>query len=183
RPYGQPNPPFTAIITGVMNGDEISTRFNTTADLLSPPEEYKIALLINDPNGKLGQYNVTLKSGILTVTPGPLIGTVTSVSRVYGQTNPLFTLTYSGFRNGEGNSVLAGSLAFACLDTNGAPVDPRSPVGAYPIEITSGQSADNYSIQYVPGTMTVSPAELIATAESSVRLYGAANPALAGTLA
>ena len=54
RPYGATNPVFTATITGVMNGDNITARFNTTATTNSLPGDYIIQLSMNDPGGKLG---------------------------------------------------------------------------------------------------------------------------------
>ena len=69
----------------------------------------------------------------ITVTPGNLAVSATSVTRGYGQTNPALTYTISGYVNGES----------AATATSGAPVETTTaaamPVaGAYPITITQG---------------------------------------------
>jgi hypothetical protein len=52
-----------------------------------------------------------------------------------------------------------------------------SGVGQY-ATVASGAAAANYSVAYVDGVLTVTPAMLTATAGSASRLYGSANPAL-----
>ena len=53
--------------------------------------------------------------------------------------------------------------------------DTNSPVGTYPITV-SGQSASNYSVQYVDGSLTVLPASLLVTPNDASRAYGQTNP-------
>src|SRR5207244_3018897 len=54
-----------------------------------------------------------------------------------------------------------------------------SGVGTYPITAGGAVSANtNYTITYVTGTLTVTPAVLTITANNETRTYGAANPAL-----
>ena len=182
RAYGQVNPIFSASITGVMNGDNISARFSTTATPSSPPGNYRITLNVNDPDAKLGNYLTTLTSGILTVTNALLVGQVASDSRAYGQTNPVFTLTYTGFVNGQGSNILTGPLVLTCLDTNGIVVDTNSLVGQYPITVASGQSASYYTVAYQNGTLSVTQALLSITANDATRVYGETNPAFSAVL-
>ena len=166
RPYGSPNPAFTATITGIVNNDNITARFYTSATTNSAPGDYIIQLSLSDPGGKLGQYNATLNSGILTVSGATLIGQVQNVSRSYGQTNPVFTVSYSGFVNSQDASLISGEVIFSCLDTNGVSVDTNSPVGVYPIEVAAGQTAPNYVIQYTNGALTVTQAVLTVAAQA-----------------
>ncbi len=172
RPFGSANPAFTATITGVMNNDNIAARFYTSATTNSLPGDYIIRLSLSDPAGKLGQYSATLNSGILTVTGATLIGQVQDVRRAYGQTNPVFTVSYSGFVNGQDASLLSGALSFRCADTNGVNVDTNTPVGVYPIEVATGQTAPNYIIQYTNGALTVTQAVLTVAANATNRVYG-----------
>src|SRR5205085_2599949 len=46
----------------------------------------------------------------------------------------------------------------------------------------SGMTSTNYSITFSNGTLTVTPYALTVTAADKTRAYGAANPALTGTL-
>src|SRR4029077_13385132 len=53
-----------------------------------------------------------------------------------------------------------------------------SGVGTYPITASGAVSANaNYTISYVSGTLTVTPAALTVTATDKTRTYGAPNPA------
>jgi hypothetical protein len=89
----------------------------------------------------------------------------------------VFTAGYNGFVNGDGSGVLNGALSFSCLDTNGVAVDTNTPVGTYPI-VVSGQSAANYNLSHVAGTLTVTQAVLTVSADNQSRAYGATNPVL-----
>ena len=71
RAFGQPNPPFTGRITGLQNGDFITANYGCSATSWSFPGTYPIAPSLMDPNGRQGNYHVTLISGTLTVTNGP----------------------------------------------------------------------------------------------------------------
>ena len=183
RPYGATNPVFTAAISGIMNGNNISARFSTTATTNSLPGNYLIQLSMNDPGVKLGQYDTTLNSGILTITNALLTGTVQSVARQYGQTNPVFDVVYSGFVNNEGTNLLTGDLTFICDDANEVAVDTNSPVGAYSIEVTNGPTAPNYTLEFVEGTLSVTQAVLTVTASDAQKVYGSTNPLFAATIA
>jgi len=112
---------------------------------------------------------VTAVDSLLSVSPAPLTVVAADAERAYGQTNPVFTVTYSGFVNGETNEVLSGTLAFACeAQTN-------SPVGPYAIA-PSGLSGANYSLTFSNGTLTVRPYALTVTAEDKSKTYGQADP-------
>src|SRR5207247_9232208 len=86
-----------------------------------------------------------------------------------------FTVTYTGFVNNEGTNVSTGELA------GSTSAETNSPVGTYPISV-SGQSAANYSIVYVDGTLRVTAGLLTVTSDNQSRAYGAANPDLTGTI-
>ena len=92
--------------------------------------------------------------------------------------DPAIGVTYSGFVNGETSSVLGGTLSVA--DSDAA---PTTDVGTYTGVITaSGQTSTNYTITYVAGNLTVTPAPLTITANGVTRVYGASDPTLGVTL-
>lgn len=76
----------------------------------------------------------------------PSIVTVTSVTREYGNTNPIFEYTVTG-------GALEGTPEITCE------ANPTSPVGTYPIVVSKG-SIKNYSVTYVDGTLTITKAPL-----------------------
>ena len=64
RVYGDPNPVFTGAITGLLNGDNITATYSTTATPASAVETYPITPALVDPTGKLGNYTVTANNGL-----------------------------------------------------------------------------------------------------------------------
>jgi sugar lactone lactonase YvrE len=111
-------------------------------------------------------------SNTLTIARVPLTITAASTSRAYGAANPVFSETVTGAVN---NDTFATS-AYSSAGTTSA-------VGTYVIlpSVGGGNLAD-YSVSYVNGTLTVTPAALTVLAGTATRVYAAANPALTGTV-
>jgi len=104
-----------------------------------------------------------------TIKPASLTAKVENVSREYGEDNPQFDIIYSGFVNGEDESVLSTNPTISTTATN------RSNVGDYPI-IISGGVATNYDIVYEPGILTITKAPLSAKVNDATKIYGSNNP-------
>ena len=112
----------------------------------------------------------------LVVAPAVLTVTAGNASRIYGDPNPVFAFTISGFVNGDTASVVSGSPI--CTS-----VPATSNAGSYPITCTLGTlAAANYTFAFVDGTLTVTPAALTVTAANASRLYGDPNPVFTGTI-
>jgi hypothetical protein len=152
RLYGSANPGFTVNYTGFVSGENPSLvtgtlSFSTTADINSPVGSYPIT-----PSGQSApNYTVQYASGTLSVTPAPLSVAANNATRSYGMPNPQFTVTFSGFVNGENGSVLGGTLTLTTT------AQANSMPGDYPI-VPGGVSSANYSIAFVNGTLTITPA-------------------------
>lgn len=99
----------------------------------------------------------------------PLMVTVQDRQRSYGDSNPQFSATYTGFVNGENASVLTSTGTYSCSATE------KSDVGTYPITL-SGVDAKNYTLTVANGTLTVNKASLSAKPNDAERTYGTANP-------
>ena len=67
--YGQGNPTLTGTLSGVVGSDGITASYNTTAGQFGDVGIYPITATLNDPNNCLSNYNVTVNSGTLSVTP------------------------------------------------------------------------------------------------------------------
>ena len=83
-----------------------------------------------------------------SISPDALTITADDASRVTGQPNPPFTLSYSGFVAGQTTSSLT------TLPTVWTTASTNSPAGTYPISV-SGAADPNYVFTYVPAVLTV----------------------------
>lgn len=133
----------------------------------------------------VGTYNttvpVTFKNGDIqftanipysyTITPVTLTAQVNNASRVYGEANPQFFSTYSGFVNGEDAGVITNHGTYTTNAT------AKSDVGTYVIK-QSGATAQNYVFEYEEGTLTVNKAPLTMTANNKTMTYGSSVPTL-----
>ena len=185
RQYGQPNPTFTGILTGEVNGDVFNVSYSTTATQFSPVGTYPItATLTPVGSASLSNYSLTNNTGTLTIIPAGTGGgtgltvTVNCTTRAYGQPNPTFTGTVTGLLNGDTVTVTYSTTA-----------TQFSPVGSYTINATvSGAAAANYVITVNTCTLGVTPAGtggtsgLTVNVNSFSRPYGTANPTLTGTV-
>jgi hypothetical protein len=174
-PLGGPLPPLTVTYSGFVNGDNVSNlttppTATTTATATSPAGTYPIT----PGNGASPNYTFTYVNGALTVSKGLLTITANPATSVYGAPlvpNGSLTVSYSGFVNGDGPA----SLTVQPTVTNTAP--GNAPVGTYTLT-PSGAVDPNYTIQYVDGIYTISPAPLIITAVDQTKPYGAPVPML-----
>jgi phosphodiesterase/alkaline phosphatase D-like protein len=137
----------------------------TDAGLPVAGSPHGITVSFTNSDGDFSNSNGSLAGG-QTVTRAPLTITADNKTRVYGQANPTLTASYSGFVNGDTPAVVSG-LMLTTTATSG------SGVGPYPIT-GSGASAANYSISYVNGTLSVTPAALTITANNRNKAYGQA---------
>ena len=104
-----------------------------------------------------------------TINKAPITVKTDSLSRLYGEENPDFTLSYSGFVNGEDESVLINKG----IATTSASF--KSNVGEYPITI-SGVTADNYEAQYETGVLHIKKAPISVAVNNASKIYGDNNP-------
>ena len=178
RVYGASDPTLGVSYLGFVNG-ETSSVLGGTLSVVDSKSATTTAVgsysgVITASGQTSTNYTITYIAGNLTVTPAALTITANGVSRVYGASDPALGVTYSGFVNGETSGVLSGTLSE--IDSKAA---PTTAVGSYTGVITaSGQTSTNYTITYVAGNLSVTPAALTITASGVSRVYGASDPAL-----
>lgn len=149
RGYAEANPTLTASYATFATGDDESDLddpvvCSTTADSSSPVGDYPITCSAGADNN----YDLHFTAGNLHVGTADLVITADDKSRVVGAANPTFTVKYATFQGTDDEGVLGGALE--CTTT----ADSNSPVGDYPITC-SGLTSDNYSIDFVAGTLHV----------------------------
>lgn len=142
RYYGDENPSLTYEVVGtpVSGIPELSCK----ADRMSPVGRYPISVGF----GSVDSTEVNLMDGYLVVDKAPLIVKANDTTKVVGQLNPEFTITYSGFKNGETQSVL-NELPY--VETTAG---SQSSEGSYDL-VPTGGDADNYELIYENGTLTI----------------------------
>lgn len=164
--YGSPDPAFTASFSG-----------GSASALTSP-----VLFQVSGAHSNVGTYSIVpfgatsstfrlvFASGTLTITPAALTITANNFSRTYGAANPSFTVSASSLFNGDTLGSVVPNLSFSTPATAG------SNVGTYAITPSGTSASANYTLQFVPGTLTVNPATLTISVNDVSRLYGAANP-------
>lgn len=152
RTYGSENAPFKFIYSGFKNSDTATSlsrlpEATTDATATSDAGSYSIT-----PYGaEAKNYNISYKNGTLTVQKVTLLAMVHNATRKYGEENPEFTVTYSGFVLQEDESEILIRPQFSCK------ADRWTDVGSYPI-IASGAEATNYTFNYQNGVLTIGKA-------------------------
>jgi hypothetical protein len=115
-------------------------------------------------------FNPTSKDARIDVRRATLTIRTADASKIYGSPNPAFSVTYSGFLNGDNPASLSGALSFATAATD------SSNAGVYPVT-PGGLVSANYAVNFESGSLTINKAALTATADNKVKILGAANPA------
>jgi len=155
--YGAALPALTVSYSGFVNGDTPASlttpvTVSTTADAASAAGSYPITA----SGATSANYVISFAPGTLTVNAAPLTVTADPKSKVYGQANPAFTASFSGFVLGQGLGDLGGALVFSTA------AGAASHAGSYPVT-PGGLTSSNYAITFTPGTLTVTPAPLTIT--------------------
>ena len=155
-----------------------------TTTWINNVEGYTATLDLSTLSGEVGEHEVwvpvtftkedeTFTANVVyryTIKYPKITAKVENASREYGEDNPQFKVTYSGFSNGDDESVITAQ-PIASTTAN-----RRSNVGEYPITL-SGGTATNYEIVYESGILTVTKAPLSAKVNDTTKLYGSQNPA------
>lgn len=103
-----------------------------------------------------------------TINKAPLTINVNDAEKVYGDENPQFTYSLSGFVNNEDESVLSSAVSFSTK------ANKNSGAGTY--SVAASATAKNYEIGCMEGTLTVKKAPLSVKVNAKSRVYGDANP-------
>jgi hypothetical protein len=175
RTYGAPNPALTYTITGFVNGDTAAAvsgvpTLATSATASSNVGSYPITVGVGTLHAS--NYYFVTATGSLTVTPAPVVVTVTG-TQTYGS-GP----SWSG--SVPANGVTVSGVSCATVD-GGTAVGPSLAAGSHTVDGAScsggALSSGNYTIgSYAGGSFSVAKAVLTVTADNKTRQYGSANP-------
>ena len=107
---------------------------------------------------------VFLSAGFVDASSPILTITANNQSITYGDANPVFTFSYSGF---EGGDTLEDIETLPTCTVNSSHIN----AGTYPI-VCSGGADRKYNFAYVDGTLLVNPKALTITAKNQGKTYG-----------
>ena len=169
KQYGEQNPPFAVTYTGFVNNENesvltIQPTVTSTATQTSNVGTYPIVV----SGAKAKNYEISYEFGTLTINKAPLYITINNETKVYGENNPSFTLSYDGLKNGETTPAWIARPAFSTAATQ------KSDVGTYIVSATC--EARNYDVTIAEGSLTITPAPLKIIANKATRQYYEENP-------
>src|SRR5258706_1373415 len=171
---GNPDPTFTF---GVSRFVSLDTFLTPPTCGVSVPHTVAGTYPIVCSGGDAGtNYSITYNNGTLTVT-NKVVLTVTAdpKSIAYGNADPAFTFTYSGFVDGD--TAITGTSPTCSV------AGSHNNVSSYPSIVCSGGLDSKYEFSYTSGTLTVSPLAITVTADAKSKSYGDADPALTYSVA
>ena len=144
-------------------GDDFGQLTGWTDEMPKNAGVYVVRAYVSDESGN---YNETYSYIRFTIEKATLTVVIGSDSVMYGEEAPeTFGVSYTGFVNGDGASVLGGQLTFSHGYSVGADA------GGYTVT-ASGYTSENYVIEYAAGTLTVTPAPAIVAIGDQWSAYG-----------
>lgn len=164
--YGEANPIIEVSITGfVLDQDasviDVAPTIDIDADVTSEVGVYDVTI----SGGQDNNYDFEYEDGTLTIEQATLTATADDASRYEGEDNPEFTISYSGFKNNDNETDID------VLPTATCSADASSAPGSYDI-VAAGGSDNNYTFDYVNGTLTVNVLDALSSNSlSAITIY------------
>ena len=143
----------SASVTGVPQGADVTVTYAGTG-IYVPRAAAPVNAGSYTAIAQIGgaNYETVTVTRDFTIEKAPLTVKAKNETRAYGMANPVFTLEYTGFKNGDTKDVLLYEPT-ATVEANAT-----SPVGEYPITVSGGYG-ENYRLQYDrTGVLTVTGA-------------------------
>jgi hypothetical protein len=168
--YGDDQPVFTGIVSGLTNGDTEADVFTDLAFGVEctqcPAGEYMINGSATEPSNYTLEFE---NNGVYTVGKAELIITSQSVSGIYGDDQPAFTGTVSGLQYMEVETEVLPDLTFSVPCA-------QCPAGTYTI-LGSASEPSNYTLTFLDeGEYEVEKFDLTLTVNNGSITYGDFGP-------
>ena len=172
KTYGAVDPTLTGTLSGFVAADGVTATYSRTAGETVAGGPYAISATLS-PAGVLANYTITYNTASFTINAAMASVTSAAASKTYGAVDPTLTGTLAGFlaadgvtatyRRATGESVAGGPYTIT------ATLSPAAVLG-------------NYIITYNTASFTIDKATASVTPAAASKTYGAADPALTGTL-
>jgi len=170
--YGASDPTLSYVATGFQFSDTADGVLTGALSRAAGENVGNYAIL---PGSLVANSNYTIDftGANFAITQATLSVVADPQTKVYGTADPTLTFVATGFQfSDNANSVLSGSLARAA----------GANVGNYAINQGSLTANGNYAIAFTGAIFAITPATLTYVANTASRTYGAADPALSGSV-
>jgi len=170
KTYGTADPALTFAVNGLQFNETAATALSGALTraagetVTGGPYAITQGTLVANAN-----YTISFAGNTLAITKAALSVTASDKTKTYGGADPAFTVNFTAFVNGENQSVLGGTLAFARAAGEN--------VGDYLIT-PSGLTSGNYIITFNTGNLNIARASLSVTADNQTKTYGDTDPVL-----
>jgi hypothetical protein len=181
--YGD-NIDYTSTVSGLQYDDSLAGISNGTINYALSQNGNPVAMpapagnFTITPSGlnliQPADYTVHYESGSLSMGKASLQAKADDKTRVYGDVNPGFTISYIGFKYNDTEADITAPIA----STNAL---QTSNVGNYSITLTGGSSS-NYTIINSNGTLNIIKADLVVTADNKFIFKGQSKPTFTSTI-
>ena len=146
--YGAALPTLTYSVSGLVNGDLLGTVTGSPTTAATKGSSVGQFPITKGSVTATANYTIAFTDGTLSVTPAPLTVRADDKTRGVNDPNPPFTATYTGLVNGDTSAVVGGVNLFTTAAVG-------TPAGVYPIATTTAPTAQNYSVGFVAGQLTI----------------------------
>ena len=182
--YGAADPTFTAKETGLIGKDKITYTLSR-----EPGEDVGTYIITPSGDEEQGNYVVTYLPGTLEITQRPLSIIADDGTKTYdGKALTVGTFKTGEGRDDDGNPIGGGlipgdSVVESSITITGSIINvgTETNVLSKQASITNEDGKDvtgNYSINYVNGLLTVTPAAVVVKADDKTKVYGDKDPDL-----
>ena len=159
----------TITVNGIVDGDKVEYSYDGGKTWVTDLKEYKnvtkgsVAIQVKVTNTNYTPSE-TILSGTVTITPFPMVVTADNKSKVFGEKDPKLTATETSGVEGKAKPD-DQKITYTLSRTAG------KDVGEYPITATGEAVQGNYTVTYVPGTLTITAGSRPADRQLSVTSY------------
>lgn len=162
--YGDPDPAFTFHSSGFLGSDDFTTQ--PTCGVSGPHSNAGTYMITCSGGVAPTGYQVVYNTATLTVAKLTVTVTPNNQSMTYGDPEPNYTFTSSGF---------IGTDGFSTPPTCGVNGAHRN-VGTYQITCSGADAGGNYTIAYDTAALTVTPRPLTISADNQSTTFGDPDP-------
>ncbi len=170
KEYGSSDPALTGTLSGFLPSDGVTAVYTRAAGETVNGGPYKISAVLS-PSSVLANYAIVYNTANFTITQKAASVVVNTKSKTYGDVDPAFTGTLTGFLSAD-NVVAAYSRVAG------------ETVGKYAISAALSPTAvlSNYNITNTSADLEITKKSATVTTDAQTKTYGDSDPVLTGKL-